>query len=186
MKKWLSNIVDAMVRIHQVQISGEWSWEYRAYRDMGHIQVPSWTRQPHLWEEAKSRLSRFRPQVHPVFIHRDFHPTNFLWVGEDLSGVVDWVNACRGPAGIDLGHCRVNLAQLYGVETADLLLQFYNSHPDRATEYDPYWDLITFMDFHMDKPTVYGGWEALGIHHLTDDLMLDRCEIYLHSILARF
>ncbi|MFD0682267.1 MULTISPECIES: hypothetical protein [unclassified Paenibacillus] len=26
-----------------------------------------------------------------------------------------WVNACRGPAGIDIGHCRLNPAMLFGV-----------------------------------------------------------------------
>lgn len=43
-----------------------------------------------------------RPQVKPCFIHRDYHPTNILWVDDKVSGVVDWVNACRGPAGIDI------------------------------------------------------------------------------------
>lgn len=25
---------------------------------------------------------------------RDYHPINVLWLGEEISGIVDWVNAC--------------------------------------------------------------------------------------------
>ena len=63
-----------------------------------------------------------------------------------VSGIVDWPNTCLGPAGIDVGHCRVNLALLHGVEFADLFLEAYQRH---ATEfiYDSYFDIVSIFDY---------------------------------------
>ncbi len=75
-----------------------------------------------------------RPTGPDAFIHRDFHPANLLWVDGRLTGVVDWVNACVGPAGVDTAHCRVNLAILWGAEAAD-----------RQLPGDPAWDVEAAM-----------------------------------------
>ena len=52
------------------------------------------------------------------------------------SGVVDWANACLGPAAVDVAHFRVNLAVLHGPATADAVLPG-----------DPAWDLELAMGF---------------------------------------
>lgn len=86
---------------------------------------PRWSRKRRLWERAIDFALTTRPRIHEVFIHRDFHPTNVLWHRGAVSAVVDWVNACRGPAGVDVAHCRTNLALMYGAEVADRFLRAY-------------------------------------------------------------
>ncbi len=71
-----------------------------------------------------------------MVIHRDFHPDNVLWSDGRISGVVDWANACLGPAAVDVAHFRVNLAVLHGPATADAVLPG-----------DPAWDLELAMGF---------------------------------------
>ena len=125
------------------------------------------------------------PTTKQTFIHRDFHPTNVLWHDGNVSGVVDWVNACRGPANVDVGHCRVNLALLHGVEVADQFLDAYLNVANREFEYNPYWDLLTIFDFIEvnEPPTVYEGWINLEVRGLTDTMMRERMERYLISLL---
>jgi hypothetical protein len=48
-----------------------------------------------------------------------------LWCGGRLSGVVDWPNAATGSRGSDVGHCRLNLAVLFGTGTAGDYLVMY-------------------------------------------------------------
>ena len=53
-----------------------------------------------LWQTG---IAAFRAQDAPIsrdphLLHRDFHPLNVLWGAADVSGVVDWVNACVGHA----------------------------------------------------------------------------------------
>ena len=65
------------------------------------------------------------PEVRECFIHRDYHPVNVLWQDSQVNGIVDWPNACRGPAGIDVAWCRVNLRSTHGVAIADRFLDLY-------------------------------------------------------------
>ena len=111
--------------------------------------------------------------------------TNFLWQDGKLTGVVDWINACLGYAGLDIGHMRVNLAQLYGIEISDKFLQAYQiSNPD--FEYTPYWDAVAIGDtalYDDEAPTIYPPWVDFGIQGLSDALMLERAEAYANHIL---
>ena len=59
-------------------------------------------------------------------MHRDFHPGNVLWP-HGRASVVDWANACRGPWGCDVAHCRDNLIRIDGQGAADRFLAEYRS-----------------------------------------------------------
>lgn len=70
-------------------------------------------------------------------VHGDFQHFNVLFSARELSGVVDWPGAGRGWPGIDVGHCRLNLAALYSVEAADRFAASYLRRadpPDAAAE----------------------------------------------------
>jgi hypothetical protein len=110
---------------------------------------------------------------------------NVLWQGERLSGIVDWPNACRGPAGIDLGWCRANLSGMYGVEIADRFLDIFLKAAGGTFSYDPFWDLMVIIDALPGPPEVYEPWLEFGLDHLTDELDRIRLEHYLQSVLAR-
>lgn len=181
---WLDGLAAALAPIHRLDASS-FPWAYRTYMNLDEVGRQAWSSVPELWEEAVRLAKQPRPDYKPCFIHRDYHPTNVLWQQGRVSGVVDWVNACSGPAGIDVGHCRLNLAQLHGVHSADVFLEAYIRHAGGAFTYDPYWDLLSLMDILFDTPTVYVGWTALGAADLTDRLIQNRLDEYLISVMER-
>jgi aminoglycoside phosphotransferase (APT) family kinase protein len=175
---WLHGLAHALVRIHAVE-ADEFPWAYATYNDIAALQTPEWSRVPELWGAAINRVRGPRPATRECFIHRDYHPANVLWANGAVSGVVDWVNACRGPAGIDVGHCRLNLAMLYDVPTADAFLAAYQSFAGPRFRYDPYWDLLSLIEILHGPPAVYAGWVALGVTDLTDQRIAERLDDYL-------
>jgi len=185
MDAWLRDLAAACFRIHQVSPEG-FAWEYYPYTPLDELSVPIWTSHPGWYEHLIGVLSGPRPDVPVRFIHRDYHPNNVLWVDGRLSGVVDWPNACRGPAQVDIGHCRGNLIGLYGLDVADRFLDRYGDLAGVAFTYDPYWELLSISDglCGPNSPTVYPGWTAHGVTHLTDALMVERLEGRLERALA--
>ncbi len=106
--------------------------------------APEGSRRPELWEQAIELWRNAAPLYRATLVHRDFHPGNVLWVRGRCSGVVDWVNACRGPAGADVAHCRANLTRLAGVAAADQFLAAYQSITGHRHE--PYWELASVLE----------------------------------------
>lgn len=95
------------------------------------------------------------PNYRPCFIHRDFHPGNILWVRGRCSEIVDWPNACRGPAGCDIAHCRENLMWLGGDYAADSFQAQYKHIT--ATSHHPDWEIASTLEH---GPS---GWTHQGI-----------------------
>lgn len=181
MAAWLQELAAALVVIHAQP--ADFAWQFFPYNPAP--VVPAWSADPALWRAGLAQLSFAPPPAPLCFIHRDYHPTNVLWQGGQVSGVVDWVNACRGPAGVDVGHCRINLAQIHGLAAADQFLIAYQRLAGQQFIYHPYWDLRCLFDFNPEQLTVYDGWPANGLHHLTPPLLGQRLEAYLASLLRR-
>lgn len=182
---WLRAMAEALAAIHRVDAHG-FAWQYRPYKDLSALEVPAWSRRPDAWARAIRLVQAPPPASRRCFIHRDFHPCNVIWEGGRLSGVVDWVNGCQGPGGVDVGHCRVNLVLLTGVPEADAFLAFYREAAGASFSYHPYWDLVALMDFLTGSPAVYPGWTAFGVTGLTDRLVAERTEAYLESLLKQY
>jgi hypothetical protein len=125
------------------------------------------------------------PSFRECFIHRDYHPSNVLWNNGAVSGVVDWVNGCRGPAGIDVAWCRHNLAILHGVRAADDFLAAYIRCAGSDFEYDPYWDLMTLVELLPGPPGMYEGWLAMGVRLIPRATIVERVDAYVASVVAR-
>lgn len=181
MGKWLNELAKTLVQIHAVN-AGSFKWNYSAYTDVSTFEIPSWSNSPELWQIIINRIKQPPPETKRCFIHRDYHPTNILWNMDKVCGIVDWVNACIGPSGIDVGHCRINLAMLFDVTTADNFLLAYKKLAGSSFNYDPYWDVISLIDILEGPPKVYQGWTDLGIEGLTDQLMKERVDQYLASL----
>jgi len=130
-------ILDILDAIHVIAPSGSARWRYRGYHEGLDEHRPVWWRDAGLWDRAV-KVSATRPGEidDPVLIHRDFHPGNLLWEGDAVSGVVDWGDACVGPAAFDLAHYRVNIATLVGPEAADA-----------AFPGDPAWDIEAALGY---------------------------------------
>ncbi len=182
---WVHQLADALLPLHAIEV-GDFPWTYFPYNDISRLEPPNWSAFPELWEKAIERVvAAPRPVTRERFIHRDYHPNNVLWQDGRVSGVVDWVNACRGPAGIDVAWCRQNLAQLYGVESADRFLDAYRSLAGASFEYHPFWDLIALVELLPGPPGVYPGWTAFGMMRLDEDTIRVRVDDYLASLIGR-
>lgn len=133
---WLRQIAATAVRIHDVQVVAP---PFRSRIDAATPVIPTSATRPAVWEAAFGILRQSPPEPATCFIHRDFQHFNLLWQRGRLTGVVDWATSCTGPADFDAGHCRLNLAVLFGADWAERLRLAYEAEIGRAI--DPWWDL---------------------------------------------
>ena len=87
---------------------------------------------------------------------------------------------------IDVAWCRVNLKSTHGVEVADRFLDLYCAAAGSSFSYDPFWDLLAIIEGLPGPPDVYPPWVEFGLTGLTDELMLERSETYLVSVMERY
>jgi aminoglycoside phosphotransferase (APT) family kinase protein len=182
--EWVRGLARAAAQIHRVDAAG-FRWKYRRYNDRESLHVPQWSQQPDAWRKAIDIVQGPAPSYRECFVHRDYHPSNVLWSDGRVSGVVDWVNACRGPAGIDVAWCRHNLANLHSVSVADDFLAAYVEAAGSDFEYDPYWDLMSAAELLPGPPAMYEGWRAGGVPNISNAVMRERVDLYVASVVAR-
>lgn len=103
----------------------------------------------------------------------------------EVSGIVDWTLGCAGPGGVGLSHCRGNLQKMYGLEVADRFLDRYEAAAGSDSAYHSSWDILQLIEDLPQAPEVYAPWAAFGLHGLDEQLMLERTQEYLASVLAR-
>jgi aminoglycoside phosphotransferase (APT) family kinase protein len=134
--RWLARLAGLLPRIHRVP--GGSLPRFAPYRQHGY-RPPGWARYPGVWERAVELAHGPVPDLPAVLLHRDFHPGNVLWRRGQVSGVVDWLGACAGPAAADVAHCRVNLLTL-GAEAAER----FTAHWERAAGavHHPWGDVV--------------------------------------------
>lgn len=89
--------------------------------------------------EVRSRWSRVlaSPQV---LTHGDYWSGNVVWRNGRLTGIVDWSSGARGPAGYDLGWCRLDLVLLFDEKIADDFLAAYEAVTGQAVDEMRLWD----------------------------------------------
>jgi len=139
----LVRLAETAASIHAVN-ADDLGHDYFPWYEDEMITPPPLTRRRALWEHAIDLWRSALPEYRPTFIHRDFHPGNLLWSRNRLTGVVDWAAACRGPIGCDVAHCRANLRDLAGGETADRFVTAYNSVTGEAL--DPFWVMAGHLE----------------------------------------
>jgi aminoglycoside phosphotransferase (APT) family kinase protein len=157
-REWVREMAVMLARIHASPITAR-AW---GGPDLESASPPAWSRRPHLWETAHeaARLARFQ---HPRFMHGDYQHFNILWRRGRIAAVVDWVDAAHGPADIDVGHCRLNLAVLFSAELAEQFRHDYEREAGRTV--DPKWDVTALLsfseDWHRGIPRQVGGRTAV-------------------------
>ncbi|WP_342542282.1 aminoglycoside phosphotransferase family protein [Paenisporosarcina sp. FSL H8-0542] len=179
----LNQLAGTLHAIHQTTIPDTFKWTYSSYVDITNVSIPTWTAQQQAWLFAIEFVSSNSPEFQPVLIHRDYHPTNILWEGNELNGVVDWINACKGPSLVDVAHCRINLVMLYGIKIADYFLEAYMQLSNE--NYTPYWDILAFLDFVDEHLDVYEGWTDSGINDLNQKVLKHRSDEYIQNLIAK-
>jgi aminoglycoside phosphotransferase (APT) family kinase protein len=169
-KAWLRQMASMAVRIHELDVDAEpHRWRERE------VPVPAWTTRMADWRAAAEVARRPSAAHEARFAHGDYQHFNLLWQRGSLTGVVDWVASFRGPADVDVGHCRLNLAVLYSAELAADFLSAYEA--DAGRRVDPYWDIRcatapAFEDWAAFIPIQVGGrvpFDRAGMHRRVDD-----------------
>jgi Ser/Thr protein kinase RdoA (MazF antagonist) len=168
---WLGRLAARLAQIHASRIRVP--YRYESWNDGSTATAPRWWRDAAIWQAAQDGLCG-PPAYEPTFIHRDYHPVNVLWQNGRISGVVDWINACMGPAGVDVAHCRLNLALMYGTPAASAFLAAYCQQRP-GYDHEPFWDLDDAMGAVRDLAP-YAPWAEFGLTGITSALVRERFE----------
>jgi aminoglycoside phosphotransferase (APT) family kinase protein len=177
-RAWLSALAAQLPDIHAVQPSGiPAQRQYRPYNHDVDLTPPTRAIDRVLWTRAIERYVEGPPARNdpPVFIHRDFHAGNVLWRRGRVAGVIDWVDCCIGDPGADVGHCRHNLINDASIDAADRFLAAWQAAAG-VREYDPWWDLVSIVDWLPDNPDVE--WDPPSVE------VVERTEALLARALA--
>ena len=106
-----------------------------------------------------------------VFAHGDYQHFNVLWQSGRLAGIVDWPMAGTGSRGVDVGHCRLNLAALFSADVADQYLRLYQQ--EAGLTVDPRGDLRALLCWDPEWLSFLPR-QVLGRAVLDSDGMADR------------
>jgi aminoglycoside phosphotransferase (APT) family kinase protein len=162
----LRQMVNMLVRIHALRVDAE---PFMPWLDRSRLSpVPDASR-PDIWRAAIALVAGDRPLPATCFIHRDYQQFNLLWSREQLTGVIDWVQAAIGPPDIDVGVCRLNLTLLCSADVAERFRQMYEAEAGRRV--DPWWDLQSLLiygpDFKRFLPIQIDGRAPLDVDGMT-------------------
>jgi Ser/Thr protein kinase RdoA (MazF antagonist) len=177
-RSWMKELARSLCTIHQTDI--QVPFEYESWNDTRNQPAPDWWPDAVLWQTAQAATAR-SPDYEPRFVHRDYHPVNVLWEQGRICGVVDWINACMGPQGIDVAHCRLNLAIMYGIEAADAFLDAYASGRPGYV-HDPFWDLDDALGA-LPNVEPYPPWAIFGLTGLTTEIVRARLLDFIRAAL---
>jgi aminoglycoside phosphotransferase (APT) family kinase protein len=186
MDSWLLRLVEPLPVLHAVDGHVLSSLApYRAYVALDDLLVPAWSSRKPAWDRAIQCVQGAAPEAVDRFVHRDYHPTNVLFTRGAVSGVLDFTDSSRGPAAVDLGHCRLNLALLHGPDVAERFLAIHKEVAPDSIELSPYWDLLSLVELLPGPPSVYWGWRNLGVTHLSEDIVRERADEYVELLVSK-
>lgn len=165
----LATIARTLAAIHEVR-PATWPRDFQTWAWEAKWVVPAWATRPDAWARAFEVLAAGDPAYAPCFLHRDFSPRNLLWTGDEITGVVDWVETSTGPAWLDVAHGASNLALRHGPDRAARFAAAYAGETGRVRE--PWWEVLDVVGFLPPPGGAFwnlgdDGWRAL------EDLLAD-------------
>ncbi len=137
--------------------------------------------------DAEQVIAHARPAGEPAgFVHADLWQGNTMWVGNVLSGILDWDCAGAGPAGVDLGSLRCDVAVYFGLEAADLVVAGWEEQAGRPADHVAYWDAVAALSTPPDMAWVAATIADQGRPDLNDGPLLNaRRDAFLRQALSR-
>ena len=177
---WLEQMAAVLADIHELNIDAP---KFKPWREVTDRPPPECAKNPALWDEVFDVLRQKKPRVPKGFIHGDFQHFNMLWARGRLTTVLDWTWPAIGPRGMDVGHCRLNLAVLISAEAADRFLDFYEKSSGQPL--DPFWDLYGLAEFSDSWPR-FIPMQVSGRRPVDTAGMAGRVEAVMAGILRRF
>ncbi|MFA5551539.1 MAG: phosphotransferase [Trueperaceae bacterium] len=184
---WVRALAETLATVHSHSVAS-FAWRYRSWVADENVAVPAYAANRALWEGAVDAYRRWRPaDAAETFLHRDYHAMNLLFEGKGrglrVAGVVDWVNACLGPAASDVSHCRIDLLKMKGPAAADLFLREYRALRG-GFAYDPVWDLEAVFDAAAPVADVHAPWREFGLAGLHAETVQERVEEHVRRALV--
>lgn len=177
---WVRGLAEALAAVHRLD-GAALERSYGRWHDPRMLEPPRWGQHPAAWARLIEASRSHRPAGEVVLLHRDYHPGNVLWEGGAVSGIVDWPNACRGVAGLDVGHCRRDIVITHGIEAAEAFLAAYGEASGRVP--DALCDALTLLD--INQATSVTPYHSYGRTDLTLDIMHARLDEYAALIASR-
>jgi aminoglycoside phosphotransferase (APT) family kinase protein len=138
---WLREVARALAAIHDTPIG-----------DFPDRRAPRWERWRPWSDEPDGRLAAITDAVDElrtlaaseprVFTHDDFHPSNAVFLGDRLTGIVDWAYASVAPRGSAVASCRKDLAIHPGGSAPDRFLAAYEAETGLKVDNLAHWDVL--------------------------------------------
>jgi aminoglycoside phosphotransferase (APT) family kinase protein len=135
--------------------------------------------------EAEARVAGPRPGEADVFVHGDLWQGNALWLGDTLTGLVDWDCAGAGPPGVDLGSLRCDAAVCFGLEAANDVLAGWEELAGRPAADVAHWDVVAALSTPPDMGWFVGAIAGQGRPDLSQDVLVRRRDAFLRAALDR-
>lgn len=136
---------------------------------------------------ARARFGSL-PSGDRVLTHYDFWCGNTLWVGDRLSGVIDWSGARHAPRGQDLAWCRLDLILMGHVEASDVFLDAYEQAAGASVWNIAEWDFQAVAQAEDDVETWRPNYAGIGLTSLTAARLRERLTEWgdsrLHLLMA--
>ncbi|UEJ81881.1 phosphotransferase [Brachybacterium halotolerans subsp. kimchii] len=150
LRKWVRRLAKMLVQIHAVPPPSLETCEYMPYAQHPWLVALG---DAGLARDAHELASRAPDPSAAVLSHGDFQHFNVLWEGADrprIRAVVDWPTAGLADRGLDVGHCRLNLAVLF---SADAAMWFLDDYEQAAgVHVDPATDVAQLLGFSLQWP----------------------------------
>jgi aminoglycoside phosphotransferase (APT) family kinase protein len=119
-----------------------------------------------------------------VLTHHDYWSGNVVWADGVLTGVVDWSGGAVGPAGYDVGWCRLDLYLLYDERIAGIFLDAYEAACGAALPGRLLSDLWAVARSEKTVETWVPNYRDLGRGDLTARRLRDRHTAWTEHLLS--
>ncbi len=147
--------------------------------EFGSLRVPEASAD--LFAIARNVVAAASASVEPnVFVHGDLWQGNTLWEGSRHCGTLDWDVAGVGPAGIDLGSLRCDVAVMFGQRAADVVLAGWEEIRGIPATNVAWWDIVAATS----TPPDMAMWLPNFHHQGRQDLDLDTVTVRRDGFLA--
>lgn len=156
----------------------------RSLEDQDFAALRTGTASGPLLQAAADRVAgRPDPAAPTVLVHGDLWHGNVMWVGDEISGIIDWDAAGAGPAGIDLGGARCDAAILFGPAAPEHVLTGWECVAGRGADDVAYWDVIATLGTQPDMAAWIPAIHDQGRTDLTAGNLNGRRDAFLRAAL---
>lgn len=147
LRGWVRQLAGMLVRIHETPAPPLGPCELWASSSLHWLDGEG---DPGIGPAAREIAARSPGPARAVLSHGDYQHFNVLWRDGRVSAVVDWPTVGLADRGLDVGHCRLNLAVLFSTDAAMWFLDDYEQLA--GTPVDPGADLQRLLNFGPNWP----------------------------------